>query len=199
MAFGTTSIPADQWTIFYGRKGHTKYVACDSFVFDAHWLTKDPIVSRIDLSDASETELEHLSNACQPATFGVNQDDILDESYRKAGKLDVTDFATKIVVADSRLMDVVRSELLEGHESNRTIKAELYKLNVYGEVNRHLLPPCRVYLTHEPGKLDHSSNRQQGHASPSSNMFRSYLVIIIPNEARRGRSNPSPRWRRVGI
>jgi len=30
-------------------------------------------------------------------------------------------------------MDVIRSELLEGHESNKAIKAELYKLNVYGE------------------------------------------------------------------
>jgi hypothetical protein len=30
-------------------------------------------------------------------------------------------------------MDVVRSELLEGHESKKAINAELYKLNVYGE------------------------------------------------------------------
>jgi hypothetical protein len=41
---------------------------------------------------------KHLSDACQPATFGVNKEDVLDESYRKAGKMDVTDFATNFVV-----------------------------------------------------------------------------------------------------
>jgi len=76
------------------------------------------------------------SNACQPAKFGVNQEDVLDESYRKARKMDITDFATKFTIADSSLMDAVRSELLEGHNSNKYIEAELYKLNVYGEVHR---------------------------------------------------------------
>ena len=47
--------------------------------------------------------------------------------------MDTLNFATKFAVADSRLMDVVRSELLEGHESNKAINAELYKLNVYDE------------------------------------------------------------------
>ena len=46
--------------------------------------------------------------------------------------MDATDFATKFTVADSSLMDGIRSELLEGHESNKPIHAELYKLNVYG-------------------------------------------------------------------
>jgi hypothetical protein len=94
------------------------------------------IFSRIDLSNASETELSHLSEACQPAKFGVNQEDVLDESSRKARKMDVTDFATKFAIADSSLMDAVRSELLEGHDSNKSIKAELHKLNVYGEARR---------------------------------------------------------------
>ena len=49
--------------------------------------------------------------------------------------MDTSDFATKFAVvdSDSSLMNVVRSELLEGHESKKAIKAELYKLNVYGE------------------------------------------------------------------
>lgn len=44
--------------------------------------------SRIDLSNATVEELEDLSQACDPATFGLNQNDVLDESYRKAWKLD---------------------------------------------------------------------------------------------------------------
>ena len=34
-------------------------------------------------------------------------------------------------------MDIIRSELLEGHESNKAIEAELYKLNVYGGDRRY--------------------------------------------------------------
>ena len=84
-------------------------------------------------------ELEHLPKACQPATFGVNREDVLDESYRKAGKIDAMDFATKFVLEDSSLIHVVRSELLEGHDTNKAIKAELYKLNVYGRARRTYL------------------------------------------------------------
>ena len=47
--------------------------------------------------------------------------------------MDTSNFATKFAVGDSSLMDVVRAELLEGHESKKAINAELYKLNVYGE------------------------------------------------------------------
>jgi len=32
-AFGTLSIPADQWTIFYGKKGNTKYATCTPLGF----------------------------------------------------------------------------------------------------------------------------------------------------------------------
>jgi len=101
--------------------------------FFAWSVTNGLIISRINLSNPSEADLQDLSDACQPATFGVNKEDVLDESYRKAGKMDVADFTTNFVVEDLGLMDVIRSELLEGHESNKAIKAELYKLNVYGE------------------------------------------------------------------
>jgi hypothetical protein len=50
--------------------------------------------------------------------------------------MDTSDFATKFAVTDSSLMDIVRSELLEGHESKKPLKTELYKLNVYGEAYR---------------------------------------------------------------
>ena len=77
--------------------------------------------------------MENLAGACDPATFGVNQKDVLDESYRKAGKLDVVNFATKFKLEKSGIMNTVRAALLEGHDSNRPVEAELYKLNVYGE------------------------------------------------------------------
>jgi hypothetical protein len=81
---------------------------------------------------ASDSDLEHLSNACQPATFGVNQQDVYDETYRKAGKMDATAFASKFNLERSGLLDGIRAHMLEGHNDKKTIVAELYKLNVYG-------------------------------------------------------------------
>ncbi|KAL5519830.1 hypothetical protein ACEPAG_1490 [Sanghuangporus baumii] len=93
---------------------------------------KDPKThGRVDFNDANDDQLQHLSETCDKATFGLNQADVLDESYRKAGKLDSMHFSTKLDLEESDLMDVVRYNLLEGHDSNYPIKAELYKLNVY--------------------------------------------------------------------
>lgn len=91
------------------------------------------IISRIDLSQATESELIHLSDTCNAATFGVDQKDVLDESYRKARKLDVVNFSTKFELHKSDIMRAVRAALLEGHDSNRPVEEELYKLNVYGK------------------------------------------------------------------
>jgi hypothetical protein len=99
-------------------------------------------ISRVDLSQASELELANLSSVCEPASFGVDQKNVLDESYRKARKLDVANFATTFELRKSGIMDVVRAALLEGHNSNRPVEAELYKLNVYGECR----PRKKVFL-----------------------------------------------------
>ena len=72
--------------------------------------------------------MENLASACEPATFGVDQKDVLDESYRKARKLDVAHFATTFELRKSRIMDVVRAALLERHDSNIPVEADLYKL-----------------------------------------------------------------------
>ncbi|EIW61095.1 uncharacterized protein TRAVEDRAFT_19566 [Trametes versicolor FP-101664 SS1] len=88
---------------------------------------------RVDLSSATITELDQLESACKPATFGVNQEDVLDESYRKAGKLDVDSFSLGFNPDTAGLVEVLRSGLFSGSGENREIQAELYKLNVYGK------------------------------------------------------------------
>lgn len=85
--------------------------------------------------ETSEEQLEDLSRACDPATFGANQKDVLDESYRKARKLDAGSFALTFNLQGSGLIDIIRSELLGGDVSNKEIVAEGYKLNVYGELS----------------------------------------------------------------
>ncbi|KAH9984619.1 hypothetical protein BJV77DRAFT_1071918 [Russula vinacea] len=54
----------------------------------------------IDLGNATSDELEKLTQACEPATFGLNQEDVLDETYRKAGKMDPECFSLMLDVGN---------------------------------------------------------------------------------------------------
>ena len=64
--------------------------------------------------------------------FGRNDKTILDETYRKAGKMDTSEFVLRFDAQRDGLLDVVRSSLLSGEQSRRSIVAQLYKLNIYG-------------------------------------------------------------------
>lgn len=70
--------------------------------------------------------------ACQPATFGRDQQDVLDEEYRKAGKLDLTQFSSKLDLVGTRIMETVNSHLVDASKGDVFLRPELYKLNVYG-------------------------------------------------------------------
>jgi hypothetical protein len=111
-------------------------------------------------SSPSPNSLELLFQACQPATFGYQGHDILDETYRKAGKLDREQFSTNFHPADYGILDAVAQSLLPGvdfagnerveavggegsekesgkeelgkRKENWDVVAELYKLNVSG-------------------------------------------------------------------
>ncbi|KAL1723098.1 hypothetical protein EV715DRAFT_191489 [Schizophyllum commune] len=110
---GTLDVPESDLKLYFGE------------VDDAHCLN---------FSRATEEQLDKLFAACDPATFGVKQKDVLDESYRKAGKLATDRFASLLKVAEYGLIDMVRDELLqEGADSTKQIVCELYKLNVYGK------------------------------------------------------------------
>ncbi|KAI6111169.1 hypothetical protein F5141DRAFT_1112871 [Pisolithus sp. B1] len=98
---GTLPVPPEQLVLFYGTAG------------------------RIDLSNSTPEDLDKLSDACQPATFGVNKED--------PGKLDIPSFATSFDIGSTGLVDIVRDSLLEGKDEKRRIKVEMYKLNVYGK------------------------------------------------------------------
>ncbi|KAG6334142.1 hypothetical protein ID866_4949 [Astraeus odoratus] len=68
--------------------------------------------------------------ACRPATFGLNNEDVYDESYRKARKMDLVDFTTSFDVENVGIIDILRRELL-AKEREKPIRVEMYKLNVY--------------------------------------------------------------------
>ena len=84
-------------------------------------------------------DLDLLTAACDPATFGRGNEDVYDESYRKAVKMDASNFSIQLDPAGSGLMRTIEDQLLQGETENKYIRAELYKLNVYGD-------PCRNVL-----------------------------------------------------
>lgn len=85
-------------------------------------------------ADATQESLGLLLNACQPATFGFGNQEVLDEEYRKAGKMDPNDFCTDFNPYEHGIVDTINQALAQGSHSagkGLGVKAELYKLNVY--------------------------------------------------------------------
>ncbi|TFK90703.1 hypothetical protein K466DRAFT_484250 [Polyporus arcularius HHB13444] len=114
---GTLGLHARDFTLLYGKP-------------------EDDIAHRINLSGTSAKDVEavnKLEQACEAATFGRNAEAVLDETYRKAGKMDSDNFFLGFDVDRSRILDVVRAGLLAGGDETKPIRAELYKLNVYGK------------------------------------------------------------------
>jgi hypothetical protein len=62
----------------------------------------------------------------------MNQENVLDETYCKAGKMDSECFTPMLDPVHGDLLENIRTNLLEGTRSTKKIKTELYKLNVYG-------------------------------------------------------------------
>ena len=67
--------------------------------------------------------------------FGRGKETVLDETYRKAGKMDKGDFLVDFSPPES-FLGLVRDELLQRHDTR--LVYDLYKLNVYGEY--HIVP-----------------------------------------------------------
>ncbi|KAI5360171.1 putative prolyl 4-hydroxylase alpha subunit, Fe(2+) 2OG dioxygenase domain-containing protein [Septoria linicola] len=75
-----------------------------------------------------------LLAACQPASFGRGGEEVMDEDYRKAGKLDRSSFATTFCPYETGIIDIVTQLLLtqtKQSKHERSLRAELYKLNIY--------------------------------------------------------------------
>ncbi|KAI8931577.1 hypothetical protein NX059_011231 [Plenodomus lindquistii] len=67
-----------------------------------------------------------------PASFGYQGQDIIDETYRKASKLDPSAFSTNFNPYEVGIIDVIGQALLPKHPiQSQGIRAELYNLNIY--------------------------------------------------------------------
>ncbi|KAK3370022.1 hypothetical protein B0H63DRAFT_421762 [Podospora didyma] len=79
---------------------------------------------------ASQDAFAQLLAACQPATFGKGGEKVLEESYRKAGKMDASQFSTNFNPYEHGIIDTLAQALVRG-EYYPGIRAELYNLNIY--------------------------------------------------------------------
>lgn len=108
------------------------------------------------VADVAVSSLAELLSDCAPATFGHGDKDVLDENYRKAAKLDNTQFSTNFHPHDSGIIAAISQTLLPSivqpdiGAGNTTIEhwgltAELYKLNIYsapsGKFKAHVDTP----------------------------------------------------------
>jgi hypothetical protein len=97
----------------------------------------------IDFASTTTEDLDLLTAACDPATFGRGKEDVYDESYRKAVKMDASKFSIQLDLAGAGLIQTIEDQLLQSGTENMHIKAELYKLNVYGN---HICIPASLIV-----------------------------------------------------
>jgi hypothetical protein len=82
----------------------------------------------------TESSLELLAQACDPASFGFKGESLLDKSYRSALKLDNEKFVARFHPYDHGIVNAIQQILLPSVYTHRTglkpyIVTELYKLN----------------------------------------------------------------------
>lgn len=88
----------------------------------------------VDFAKPTEEQLVALAEACQPETTGRNNEMVVDESSRKVGKMDTSQFATQFSPLTNGIIGSVDAGLLQGkfNGTRKSIRVELCKLNVYG-------------------------------------------------------------------
>ena len=135
------------------------------------------------MANASAESLAALTEACDPATFGLGGEDVLDETYRKATKLDASKFAITFDPLRCSLIGSIKDQLLDS--KNQTVKTsldcELSKLNVCGKASLSISS-----LKREPGNRSAETWHQaKTHSlkltkTPRSEKMVGSLVIVFP-------------------
>ncbi|KAI4950199.1 hypothetical protein J4E91_004855 [Alternaria rosae] len=91
---------------------------------------------QVDIKGKVDDTLAKLLEGTEPAAFGYQGRDVMDESYRKVSKLDTSAFSTNFCPYETGIVDVVAQALLPmPPNQSQGVRAEHYKLNciqVYG-------------------------------------------------------------------
>ncbi|KAJ8456967.1 hypothetical protein ONZ45_g18506 [Pleurotus djamor] len=92
-------------------------------------FSREDSVGFVDLLAPTTEQLNRLAKACEPTPLRQNNDGILDDEHRKAGKLDVTNFAFNFDLSTTGILDKIVKDRL-AHDG--TIRADLAKLHLFG-------------------------------------------------------------------
>lgn len=111
-----------------------------------HTMRCDPVTVRWDsisgsgykvtlpCADTDKPSFEQLLKDCEPASFGRGGECVMDETYRKAGKLDSSAFSCDFNPYSLGIIDTIAQALIPtlAQRTNQShgLRAELYKLNV---------------------------------------------------------------------
>lgn len=88
------------------------------------------IFQEIVFPKASEDNVKQLIDVCLIASFGLDDQQVTDTSYRNALKLDPEDFVSSFQVADTPVLLETAMTMVPDVQC---IRAELYKLNIYSK------------------------------------------------------------------
>ena len=94
--------------------------------------------------------------------------------------MDASDFSVQLDLAGSGLMRIIEDQFLQSETENKYIRAELYKLNVYGDSCRYT-SPVPPYLT-SPIHLDKDSFFKPHKDTPRGTDMLGSLVVIYPTD-----------------
>ncbi|KAF8990133.1 hypothetical protein BDZ89DRAFT_1173686 [Hymenopellis radicata] len=110
---GTCKIPVEQCDLYY--KG-----------------TSPSVATYLNLANATDAEMAQLVVACDAAPFGRGSETVVDETYRRARKLDLSRFALPFELAGTGIINKIYRDLVKSDTAlHRFIRAEPYKLNIY--------------------------------------------------------------------
>lgn len=108
---------------------------------------------------AEEMAVQRLLDVCSVASFGVGSEEVTDRSYRDAFQLDPKRFMTSFQLCDTPILGEIQKLMMPDVCSS--IRAELYKLNVYTGPGGHF----KVHVD-----------------TPRSNQMFGSLVVCLPSQ-----------------
>ncbi|KAJ7583235.1 hypothetical protein C8J56DRAFT_1054994 [Mycena floridula] len=193
MALGSHDLTANPWS---WRLSFSPLLASSDIRVPAESLTlyyrensEEKTARVINLSNASATELEALSQACQPASFGRGNEDVLDESYRKAGRLDATQFSGSAFP----LSFPGKGSFFKAHKDTPLTSPSIAYIAFYSDIEHEVTPVTsgyRISLTYnlymEPaiGPLDENETEDKAITSiyhPLKSMLQELISDYIPS------------------
>ncbi|KAF2432026.1 hypothetical protein EJ08DRAFT_631199 [Tothia fuscella] len=141
----TTSSSSDNESLVTAQTAITSapvVIRWDSKTFDV----APKIILPLTKDHNAQLSLKDLIQDCSPVSVGNEGKDVYDEEYRKASKLDETEFCTNFCPYALGIIDTIEQRLLPHVDKTLNgVQAELYKLNVYsgpsGKFHAHVDTP----------------------------------------------------------